>query len=186
MGAIPAPEDVRAAGVQPTPEARPLVILDESLAPLVAEFNAHPAAPHVVALLSPTCRVGTQALREALLSPLAQEEFRLTVIWTNVFEGDCHERMTEAMARLDDPRVSFFYDPERRAGRAFARRFLPVAAACDLYLFYPPGAEWQALPPRPRSWAHQLGRVSDHHCATSAELIAAIEDSLGELLAESR
>jgi len=162
------------------------VILVDSLPPLVAEFNAHRHSPRVVSLLSPSCPQGLRALREGLLSRSTDEDFRLTVIWTGLFEGDSHERMAEAMLQLDDPRVCFFHDRERQAGRAFARSFLPVAAACDLYLFYPPGAEWRELPPRPRSWAHQLGRVSDNHCGTGEELVLALEGSLTELLRESR
>ena len=162
------------------------MVLVDSLAPLVAEFNAHRDLPRVVSLLSPSCLQGLWALEEGLLSRSSDEDFHLTVIWTGLFEGDSGERMAQAMARLADPRVRFFHDRERRAGRAFARSFLPVAAACDLYLFYPTGAEWRGLPPRPRSWAHQLGRVSHNHCGTGAELARALEGSLREILIESR
>lgn len=64
----------------------------------------------------------------------------------------------EEAARIADPRVTAFHDPEQRLGRAMARRLgweRPVA--WDVFLVYGPAASWTAEgAPAPDEWFHQL------------------------------
>lgn len=64
----------------------------------------------------------------------------------------------EEAARIADPRVTAFHDPEQRLGRAMARRLSwerPVA--WDVFLVYGPAASWTAEgAPAPDEWFHQL------------------------------
>lgn len=88
----------------------------------------------------------------------------------------------EALAReLADPRIRWFHDPERRAGRAIAASLGAAGkVAWDVYLFFDAGAEWDDQPPAPRQWVHQL----DDAWADPARLRFGdqLEPELGRLL----
>ena len=68
-------------------------------------------------------------------------------------------------ARLRDPRMTAFHDPEQRLGRAMAKRLgweRPVA--WDVFLVYGSTASWTAEGvPEPDTWFHQLndGELSE-------------------------
>lgn len=70
---------------------------------------------------------------------------------------DRREKAERAAQMIRDPRVQHFHDPERRAGRAIAQSLgADGPIAWDIYLFYPEDATWEADPPRPTEWTHQL------------------------------
>lgn len=82
-----------------------------------------------------------------------------------------------------DPRVRHFYDPfpVHRAGKAFAKELLTQGPAWDIYLFYEKGLTWEALPPKPTEWMHQLsgGRRADPaHFHTGADLVEQLHEAM--------
>src|SRR5689334_15029577 len=67
----------------------------------------------------------------------------------------------EASARFRDPPVPQFWDGTKRLGKEVGRSLgAPDWTAWDVYLFYPPGAEWsdRGLPP-PEAAIAQAGGV---------------------------
>ena len=74
-----------------------------------------------------------------------------------MLEPDSAAAARAAAPIVGDPRARHFYDADRGAGRAIAECIGGRGqVAWDMYLFYPAGGEWQAAPPRPAAWAHQL------------------------------
>ena len=95
------------------------------------------------------------------LEPLFQEaaaDFRMAWIFIDMMPADNLASAAESAARIQDPRVAFFHDPDHDAGRALARRLgWKHHVAWDTYFVYNPGVLWKhAGLPRPDSWFHQL------------------------------
>jgi copper chaperone CopZ len=80
------------------------------------------------------------------------------VVWIDILPSDDEAAVTRAATLFDDPRVTQFHDPARRAGAALARGLLDEPPAWDVYLCYGPDALWSDPPPAPADWLHQLGR----------------------------
>lgn len=138
-----------------------MISLKDSVAPLRKYFNEHRGVPRFLAVVSPTCGPclrGARAIRDEIIGPLPDADIRAGVVWIHMLPGDDVRTAEGASKILDDPRVTQFHDPQRRAGRAIASSLGWVDdVAWDVYLFYPERAEWRALPPSPLEWVHQLG-----------------------------
>ena len=81
----------------------------------------------------------------------------VNIVWIPMLEGDTQAAAITSSAIIQDPRVAQFYDGERRLGATIAQGLgSPSEIAWDIYLFYPPGRTWDALPPPPVTWMHQL------------------------------
>ncbi|MFQ5944915.1 MAG: hypothetical protein ACE5NC_01520 [Anaerolineae bacterium] len=79
------------------------------------------------------------------------------IVWIDMLRTDRREKAERAAQMIRDPRVQHFHDPERRAGRAVAQSLgADGPIAWDMYLFYPQDAAWEADPPTPTQWIHQL------------------------------
>lgn len=92
------------------------------------------------------------------------------VVWEPVIESDRGPPSPEVRAPLADPRVTEFWDPERRLSRALIaaareepRRFgldeppAPDAIAWDVIGVYRPGAKWMD---RPSFWGSPVEEVA--------------------------
>ena len=66
----------------------------------------------------------------------------------------------KATKLLPDERVKYFWDGEKKLGEAFDQVLGLDQTAWDVYLLYPPEAEWKQQPPIPGYWMHQLGLES--------------------------
>jgi hypothetical protein len=88
------------------------------------------------------------------------------------------------------PAVRHFHDPDRQVGKAIAQSLgAPGEVAWDIYLFYPRGSAWDAQPPPPLTWAHQLGTSSwadptRYHRGDA--LIAELYKAMSQLTSSSR
>ena len=72
--------------------------------------------------------------------------------------GDKDADLVMLSDQMYDPRVRWFHDPFRRAGKAIAAALgAPNDTAWDVYLFFDRGAQWKGGPPQPQGWTHQLG-----------------------------
>jgi hypothetical protein len=83
------------------------------------------------------------------------------VVWIPMLDGDELPAAIEASARFRDVGVPQFWDGAHALGREVARSLgAPGWTAWDIYLFYPPGAEWtdRGLPP-PEAALAQAGGV---------------------------
>jgi hypothetical protein len=81
------------------------------------------------------------------------------VVWIPMVDDDELVAAEEASALFRDAAVPQFWDGARRAGKDVSRSLGdPEGVAWDIYLFYPPEAEWteEGLPP-PRAALVQIG-----------------------------
>lgn len=70
---------------------------------------------------------------------------------------DFERTVPGATKLLPDRRVSHYWDGEKKLGEGFKPVLGLDQTAWDVYLLYPPGAEWKEQPPKPTFWMHQLG-----------------------------
>lgn len=81
----------------------------------------------------------------------------MLVVWIAMMGGDTSEAARTAATKFNDERVQQFYDPQKAAGKAFARSLgHDGCVAWDFYLFYAPRSEWGELLPQPEVYMHQL------------------------------
>jgi hypothetical protein len=83
------------------------------------------------------------------------------VVWIPMLDADELAAADEASARFGGLAVPQFWDGSKRLGKEVGRSIgAPEWAAWDIYLFYPPGAEWTeaGLPP-PEAALAQAGGV---------------------------
>ncbi len=81
--------------------------------------------------------------------------------WVPILPDDTDPPDEETIALVPDRRATHFWDAEG----ALPKLFHPVLRlpgdwpAWDVYLVYPPGVSWDAEPPAPSYWQHQLGEL---------------------------
>ena len=83
------------------------------------------------------------------------------VVWIPMLDGDELPAAEKASEQFTDVGAPQFWDSEQMLGKEVARSLgAPDWTAWDIYLFYPPGAEWtdQGLPP-PEAALAQAGGV---------------------------
>ena len=97
-------------------------------------------------------------MQQAILEAVPDADFYSALVWIGMLQDDTEEAARAMTASMPSyPRVQYFFDPDRQAGQAIARRLGgPGAVAWDIYLFYGKGSEWTAEPPLPVRWMHQL------------------------------
>jgi hypothetical protein len=85
-------------------------------------------------------------------------DFRMAWVFIDMMPTDNVNSATQSAARIADPRMAVFHDPNHLFGRAMARRLgWKHHVAWDTYFIYNPGTGWASaeLPP-PDAWFHQL------------------------------
>ena len=107
-------------------------------------------------------------LKRDVLARIASPGLRVYTVWVPIMAEDSADTARAAAARLDDPRVSHFWDEGGALSRAMGSALrLPgtrgdSGVAWDIYLLYPPGPHWSDPAPRPAFWMHQLMGVDPH------------------------
>jgi hypothetical protein len=83
------------------------------------------------------------------------------VVWIPMLDADEQPAAEEASARFSGLAVPQFWDASKRLGKEVGRSIgAPEWTAWDVYLFYPPGAEWtDAGLPQPEAALAQAGGV---------------------------
>ena len=70
---------------------------------------------------------------------------------------DFERTVTNATKQFPDERVVHYWDGEKKLGEAYKPVLELEQTVWDVYLLYPPDAEWKEQPPKPVFWMHQLG-----------------------------
>ena len=93
-------------------------------------------------------------------------------VFIDMLPADDLEAAREEAVRVADPRMTAFHDPERRLGRAMARRLgWKNRIAWDIFLVYGSAESWTATAlPAPDAWFHQLNDGETPEPATEDEL----------------
>lgn len=128
---------------------------------LIDQFNSSEDSIRVLAIVSPTCQdclVGFEIVKR-LFTRFDSKNIRGFVIWIAMLEGDDEEIAKRGSETFRDPRITHFWDYERRAGRLYANTLhLQNGVAWDVYLLYSPRMRWENEDeaPQPAYWMHQL------------------------------
>lgn len=101
-----------------------------------------------------------------MLEGFPDAEIAVDFVWIGMLAGDDAAAAREAAAVVSDRRARHFYDPDLLVGKTIARQLgHDGEVAWDIYLFYPPTCRWEAMPPAPLAWAHQMSATwppADH------------------------
>lgn len=85
-------------------------------------------------------------------------DFRMAWVFIDMMKTDTVEGAIESAARINDPRLTAFHDPNHQLGRAMARTLgWRQHVAWDTYFIYRAGTHWMGQEmPTPDIWHHQL------------------------------
>lgn len=102
-------------------------------------------------------------VRNTIIDDARVASLRSIVVWIPMLDGDDRAAAQEMSRQFADVAVPQFWDGERLLGLEVSRSLGlgPERAAWDIYLFYPPGAEWTdaGLPPPAKAIAQSFGAV---------------------------
>lgn len=135
--------------------------LDDTLQPLIDDFNKGAGKPRFVALLSstcPACVFGAKAVQASILDAYPDADMAVQIVWIDMLPTDGRDAVVKIARMFSDPRVKQYYDVDRLAGRAISSHLLYENAgpAWDIYVFFDGEAVWGETPPKPADWMHQL------------------------------
>jgi hypothetical protein len=77
-----------------------------------------------------------------------------------MFPGDSRKWAQTRSDEFSDKRVSYYWDGEKLAGKAWQKVLGTNREAWDVYLLYGAGSRWDKEPATPDFWMHQLGGVT--------------------------
>lgn len=77
-----------------------------------------------------------------------------------MLRSDDREAALSGSAEFNDHRVSYYWDPDRAAGKSFKMTLGLWQTAWDVYLLFKPGALWEDEAPLPDYWMHQLSMAN--------------------------
>jgi hypothetical protein len=132
-----------------------------------AAFSGAIAHPRYVLALSPTCPdcvEGIAAFGKAI-ADRPEADLRVLVVWLPVLESDVGPPADSARRPLRDPRVTEFWDPDRRVSPRMIDRAMRLVRAkgqepdfdadviaWDVAMFFPAGTAWEDPFPTP-AWS---------------------------------
>jgi hypothetical protein len=112
---------------------------------------------------------GASALQD-LLRAHRDPNLRALVVWEPVIWTDVGPPTTSVMARLSDPRVVQFWDPQKALSRVMVDRWRKLGkipelehdtVIWDFVALYDPGARWDGGPPPPRWHGYPVVKAID-------------------------
>lgn len=98
-----------------------------------------------------------------MLDQIKDGNLRVYSVWVPILDSDAESWVPNAMKRLPDIRVNHYSDGQGELVEVY-KTIIPTRQgdtgdylkAFDVYLLFPPGAEWKDQPPAPSFWMHQL------------------------------
>lgn len=76
--------------------------------------------------------------------------------------ADGRDDAVEGTGEFPDPRVRYYWDGDKVAGRSYGEMLGIDRDAWDVYLVYPSTAMWpDSAPPEPAYWMHQLNGLAE-------------------------
>ncbi len=116
----------------------------------------------LVALLSPVCpacRSGFADMQK-VLKAIPDDRLRVYIVWRPMFPGDSRKWAQTRSDDFSDKRVSYYWDGEKIAGKAWQKVLGTKREAWDVYLLYSAGSQWDQEPAAPDFWMHQLSGIT--------------------------
>jgi hypothetical protein len=151
------PRTVRALEHEPA-EMTDLNNLDQ----LKESFQRDRDSVRLVTLLSPVCpacRSGFTDMQK-VLKAIPDDRLRVYIVRLPMFPGDSRKWAQTRSDEFSDKRVSYYWDGEKIAGKAWQNVLGTKREAWDVYLLYGAESQWDKNPPAPDFWMHQLSGLS--------------------------
>lgn len=102
------------------------------------------------------CRYGHGVVR-GIFEEFETESLRGFVVFLPMLEGDDEDAAKKQSSTLEGERVAQVWDSLRQMGDLVAESLALTKTAWDIYLLFPPEANWEKeVPPPPAFWMHQL------------------------------
>jgi hypothetical protein len=100
-----------------------------------------------------------------VLEKVSDPRLRVYVVWLPILGFDGKKAAAAATGLIPDSRAAHFWDREQGIGTVYVKvlGLPPEELAWDVYLLFPGGARWQAEPPLPAYWMHQVFYPSDNY-----------------------
>ena len=98
-------------------------------------------------------------MRNAVLPAATEDDIRVFVVWTRIFDRDTIEAAHRAAEKFGSQAlVNHYYDPHQLVGDFIGQGLGAQSGkvAWDVYLFFERGERWEDRMPAPVDWAHQL------------------------------
>lgn len=98
-------------------------------------------------------------MRDDVLAKVKDDRLKVYVVWEPILPKDRAEALVDAAAVMaGETRAVQYWDAGAVSGKAYVKKLsLPIkTAAWDIYFLFPPGKKWEADPPAPSFWMHQL------------------------------
>ena len=130
--------------------------------------------------------MGARAVLKSVIESFPDANISIAIVWINKLAADSRKAAEVSAGTFNDPRVSQFYDPRQRSGRAVADSLgWHGRVAWDIYLFYNAGNKWNETPPAPEYWMHQLTDpwANPDRLRTGEDLVRELEGSMKTLMA---
>lgn len=125
-------------------------------------FQRDRGTVRLVALLSPVCpacRSGFADMQKALKA-IPDDRLRVYIVWLPMFPGDSRKWAQTRSDEFSDKRVSYYWDGEKIAGKAWQKVLGTKREAWDVYLLYGASSQWDKEPATPDFWMHQLSGIT--------------------------
>jgi len=112
-----------------------------------------------------------------VLSKILDPRLRAYVVWLPVLRnGGWESAAKDQGERVPDSRARRYYDADASVGRLYGSllhlpRGLP---AWDVYLVFAGNARWEAQPPAPAYWMHQLGLAAPSDLRLDGDRLARV------------
>lgn len=99
--------------------------------------------------------MGARVVQRYIANEISDDRLRIYVVWEPLRGGDNAKAAEVVTAKLIDPRARHLWINDLVVSDSF-KKFLGLEkqTAWDVYLAFPPGAEWGATPPPPAFFMH--------------------------------
>jgi hypothetical protein len=93
---------------------------------------------------------------QQVMNYFSDKPLHLFVIWLPAISTDSRNHALERSNQFPEPRVSYYWDPQKLAGKSWGSVLELEMSAWDVYLLYPSNQNWNTELPSPIFWMHQL------------------------------
>ena len=106
------------------------------------------------------CADGAREVHDEVLKKIDSKNLEVFVVWEYINPTDTSEAALKQSKGMKDPRMTHFWIGNRDMAKLFQKPMgMTKRLAWDLYMVYPPKAEWENSPPTPSYYMHQLGKT---------------------------
>lgn len=99
--------------------------------------------------------MGARVVQRYIANEISDDRLRIYVVWEPLRDNDSQKAAEAVTGKLIDPRARHFWINDLAVSDSFKKSLgLAEQTAWDVYLVFPPGAEWGATPPPPAVFMH--------------------------------